>query len=249
MLGRLGATRETVLDGARIAPAEVVVDVGAGTGLLTLGAAERVGPDGDVLAVDISVDALEELQRGTRVPNISYLVGTAQVLPFPDECVEVVVMRSVLIYVSEKGEAARELFRVLRPGGRISIFEPINSRNKRLTDLVDFGDLAPRLAEWESARYDDPSDPMLNFDEHDLERHFAEAGFVKHSSLLRDTVQELRAEQLLTAIGAPGRAALIDEWSETFSPLEVDRLTAAVRASSAYSTTWTGLFLAAEKPR
>lgn len=249
MLAWLGATRETVLDGARIARGEIVVDVGAGTGLLTLGAAERVGPDGDVLAVDISVDALEELQRGTRVPNISYLVGTAEVLPFPDESVDVVVMRSVLIYVAEKDEATRELVRVLRRGGRVSIFEPINSRNRRLNDLVDFGDLGARVSAWESARYDDPADPMLNFDEHDLERQLKEAGFVELSAVLRDTEQELPAEQLLTAIGAPGRASLVDEWSEAFSPGEVARLSAAVRARDVYSTTWTGLFLTGEKPR
>lgn len=237
-----------MLDGARIARGETVVDLGAGTGLLTIGAVERVGPDGDVLAVDISVDALEELQRATRVPNISYAVGCAEVLPLTDESVDVVVMRSVLIYVHAKDEAARELFRVLRPGGRVSIFEPINSRNRRLSHLIDFGELAARVHAWEAERYSDPADPMLNFDERDLERLVGGAGFVDLSAVLRDTEQTIRAEQWLTAVGAPGRRSLLDDWAESFSSDEVEALARAVRAREAHSTSSTGLFLTARKP-
>src|SRR5439155_21086938 len=101
-LEELGRWRDRVLDGARVDVGETVADVGAGTGLLTLGAVERVGPDGDVLALDVSVDALEELRRNTSAPNISYLVGRADVLPLPDESVDVVLTRSVLIYVDDK---------------------------------------------------------------------------------------------------------------------------------------------------
>src|SRR5439155_21188463 len=124
---------DRVLGGARVDVGGTVADVGAGTGLLTLGAVERVGPDGDVLALDVSVDALEELRRNTSAPNISYLVGRADVLPLPDESVDVVLTRSVLIYVDDKAEAAREFQRVLRVGGRASLFEPINSRNLLLS--------------------------------------------------------------------------------------------------------------------
>src|SRR5206468_6740661 len=60
-LEQLEGWRDRVLDGAQLEPGETVVDVGAGTGLLALGALERVGADGEVLAIDVSVDALEEL--------------------------------------------------------------------------------------------------------------------------------------------------------------------------------------------
>ena len=92
-LEQLERWRDRVLDGARIDAGETVADVGAGTGLLTLGAVERVGPDGDVLALDISVDALEELRRNTTAPNISYLIGRADILPLPDESVDAAVSR------------------------------------------------------------------------------------------------------------------------------------------------------------
>src|SRR3954468_17167158 len=89
----------------------------------------RVGTDGDVLAVDVSVDALEALRAHATAANISYLVGSAEVLPMTDQSVAALVARPVLIYVESKAEALREAFRVLRNGGRMSVFEPINSRN------------------------------------------------------------------------------------------------------------------------
>jgi ubiquinone/menaquinone biosynthesis C-methylase UbiE len=85
--------------------------------LLTAAIVERVGPDGDVLAINTSVDSLGELRANTTAPNVSYFVGSADVLPLMDESVDVVVAPS-----DDAGaEAASELFRVLSSGGRISI--------------------------------------------------------------------------------------------------------------------------------
>jgi ubiquinone/menaquinone biosynthesis C-methylase UbiE len=105
---------DRVLDGARIRAGDKVADVGAGTGLLTRSAAERVGPDGEVLAIDISVDALEALRANTSAPNVSYLIGCADILPLMDESVDVVF--------THRTGAASETFRVLRSGGRISVY-------------------------------------------------------------------------------------------------------------------------------
>jgi hypothetical protein len=71
--------------------------------------AERVAPDGDVLVVDESVDALEELRARTRAPNIFYLVGCAEVLPLPDASVDEIVG------AAPNAEARTEFERVLRP--------------------------------------------------------------------------------------------------------------------------------------
>jgi arsenite methyltransferase len=218
-----------VLDAAEIAPGKTVADVGAGTGLLALGAVERVGPESDVLARDVSVDALDELRANTSAPNISYLIGRADVLPLPNETVDAVVTRSVLIYVDDKAEAAREFHRVLRARGRVSLFEPINSRNLLLSQAVDFsplGDLGDRLRAWNERFYANRDDPMLNFDESDLERFFAEAGFRDVRVELGWDEDEVRGERYLNQVGAPGRPTLLERWRDAFAPEEVERLAA-----------------------
>jgi ubiquinone/menaquinone biosynthesis C-methylase UbiE len=116
-----------VLDRAQIGPDDTVIDVGTGTGLLARGALGRIGPDGSVVALDSDVNCLEQLRRDCTDPRVSYLVGSANVLPLPDGSVDVVLAQSMYVHASDTAETARELFRVLRSGGRISIFEPIES--------------------------------------------------------------------------------------------------------------------------
>lgn len=100
-----------------------------------------------------------------------------------DGSVDVVTIRSVLIYVERKQAAFAEFFRVLRPGGRLSIFEPINSFAVTEADHGLFGldvaavaDLAAKLRR---AYLSVPTeqDPMLNFGERDLLRWARAAGF------------------------------------------------------------------------
>ena len=71
--------------------------------------AQRVAPEGDVLVVDRSVDALERLRNATTVSNVFYLVGCAEVLPLPDASVDEVVG------APPNAEARTEFERVLRP--------------------------------------------------------------------------------------------------------------------------------------
>jgi arsenite methyltransferase len=239
-----------VLEGADLSPGERVGDVGAGTGLLTLGAVDRVGPDGDVVAIDISVDALEELRASTTAPNISYLVGSAVVLPLPDESLDAVLTRSVLIYVDDKAEAAREFARVLRSGGRVSLFEPINSRNLKLTDALDFsplGELGERVRVWNETFYASSDDPMLNFDEADLTRFFTQAGLRDVDTQIGVNEEEFAGDRYLNQVGAPGRPTLLERWRREFPPEDVERLVAFVGERTVASR-GTHAFLTATKP-
>jgi arsenite methyltransferase len=249
-LEQLADRRERVLDGARLDRGSVVADVGAGTGLLTFAAAERVGPEGDVIALDISVDVLEELRARAAAPNISYLVGQADVLPLLDASADAVVTRSVLIYVDDKAEAAREFRRVLRPGGRVSLFEPINQHNLRLWQAVDLsvlGDLGQRVRTWGEAFYANRNDPMLNFDERDLERFFAEAGFADVGIELGTQEHEVTGDRYLNQVGAPGRPTVLERWRAHFSPDDVERLVEFVTART-IPLCYTHAFLTAVKP-
>lgn len=226
-LERLAQTRERVLDGAQLRPDDTVLDVGAGTGLITLGALARLGPDGTVIALDISVDALEELRKAVDDGRVWYQVGSADVLPLPDEDVDVVLTRSVLIYVERKEEAAREFFRVLRPGGRISLFEPINARARRVSEAVDLatlGEPADAIRALEEEIYGDTADPMVNFREGDLERAFADAGFADVRLEKDGGVQMLSSDQLLYGIGAPGRPSFVERLRERLGEEDVARI-------------------------
>jgi arsenite methyltransferase len=247
---QLGQKRDRVLDGARIRIGETVADVGAGTGLLTLGAVERVGPDGTVLAIDISADALEELRSHARAPNVSYLIGSAGLLPLLYVSVDAVLTRSVLIYVTEKAEAAQEFHRVAKSGGRVSLFEPINSRNLLLSEAVDFsplGDLGDRLRAWNEAFYANPDEPMINFDETDLERFFLAAGFTDVRLELGADEDEVQGDRFLTQVGAPGQPTLLQRWRDEFEPGDVDRLETFLR-NRLIPVRYPYAFLTATKP-
>jgi SAM-dependent methyltransferase len=117
--------------------------------------------------------------------QMSFVQASAEDLtPIGDSTVDVVTTRSVLIYVDDKARAFREFFRVLRPGGRASLFEPINNYFPDTPD--DFWGFDSRpvrgLVEkiwdyegWVESNYAD--DPMMNFNTKDLLRHAEAAGF------------------------------------------------------------------------
>jgi SAM-dependent methyltransferase len=120
--------RERVLEGARLTVGDTVLDVGCGEGLIGFGALEHVGTRGRVIFSDISEDVLDvcrEIADGDA--RCEFVRASADDLPLEDASMDVVTTRSVIMYLEDKRPALREFFRVLRPGGRLSMFEPINS--------------------------------------------------------------------------------------------------------------------------
>ncbi|MDP9868558.1 MULTISPECIES: class I SAM-dependent methyltransferase [Streptosporangium] len=139
-VGFLGRRRETftrlaALSGAR--PGDRVVDVGCGTGYLTRIMARLVGPDGQVTGVDPSAAVVEHARRRAAA-NCSYLVGEGQAMDLPDACADVVVSSLAVHHMpaAARGTAIREMFRVLRPGGRLLIAEFRPPANALLAHLV-----------------------------------------------------------------------------------------------------------------
>ena len=188
-LAFLSEIRDQVLDNAAVPEGGTLLDVGAGDGLVAFGALNRVGEEGCVIFADISRNLLDHsralAEEAGVLDRCRFLHAPATDLPALDDgSVDTVTTRSVLIYVEDKGRAFEEFRRVLKPGGRLSIFEPINSfHNPEPHDRFMGYDVTPvqDLARKVRAVYDriqpPGTDPMLNFDERDLLEHAEGAGF------------------------------------------------------------------------
>jgi len=165
-----------------------VVDLGAGTGLLALEACKRVKGSGGVVAVDVSADALSECRRqaesAENVAPLACVVGDALHIPLASQSVDVVTTRSVLIYLADKQAGVRELYRVLKPRGRASIFEPINEVSEQVRNRVRasgyYDGLQPEWGEIQNyyeARKEGWWGTLVGWDERELIGWFEAAGF------------------------------------------------------------------------
>jgi arsenite methyltransferase len=234
---RLEEVRDSVLDGARLRPADTVLDVGSGDGLIAFGALERDA--GEAIFVDVSGDLLahaRELAAKLGVADRCRFVQAAaeNLAPIETGSVDVVTTRSVLIYVARKADAFAEFHRVLRPSGRASIFEPINrygSEYRTRETLWGFpvdglGEVRDKL----NAVYDaiqGPDDPMLDFDERDLLRLAVDAGFFPVELDLRIEVVPIDAmswERFVNVAGNPNIPSLAEAMEEALDAGERTRL-------------------------
>jgi len=193
--------RDTVLDKAQLAPGQTLLDVGTGDGLIGFGALDRLGSGGRVIFSDISQDLLDHCRAVAAAEHVlgqcDFVLASADRLDgIPDSHVDVVTTRSVLIYVKNKLATLEEFYRVLRPEGRISLFEPINVLMSNCDpnlfsgyDVTPVKDLAARVGAVYAAIQPPGEDPMLDFDDRDLVRLAWEAGFPDVKLELQVTVR------------------------------------------------------------
>ncbi len=191
--------RDRVLANAAVESGDVVLDVGCGDGLIAFGALEEATLPGRVIFSDISQDLLDHChalaERMGVLERCDFIRAAAEDLSaIPSSSVDVVTTRSVLIYVKSKEAAFHEFHRVLRAGGRVSMFEPINRFNEPRDLSVSYEgfDMTPVLSIYKRIRdfyrgLQPRSDPMLDFDERDLIELADRAGF-------REVRIEYRAE-------------------------------------------------------
>jgi ubiquinone/menaquinone biosynthesis C-methylase UbiE len=204
--------RQQVLTAARPAPGETVVDVGAGLGLLTFPFARQVQPGGRVIAIEPSDDCRAQLLQTRQTLNdegpIEVRPGRAEALGVDDRSCDLIVTRSVLIYVHDKAQAFREFARALKPGGRLVCWEPINAYSYRIWqlhrwfDLSSLGNIAAVIEETEKG-YFALDEPMCNFTENDLLYAAEAAGFSTLKLSLEHEVayHEMTLEDLKRILG------------------------------------------------
>lgn len=107
---------------------ETVLDVGCGAGVDTLVAALLVGPEGKAVGIDLTPEMLDRARENlkkTSLSNVSFQEGSAEELPFESDAFDVAISNGVFNLVPDKPRALRELFRVLKPEGRLMLADQV----------------------------------------------------------------------------------------------------------------------------
>ncbi len=139
--GQEGKIRQNVLDLARIQPGESILEVGCGTGTLTLAAKARTGSQSRVAGVDVAPDMLATARRkATRTGfAVEFQSGRIEAIPYPDAQFDLVLSSLMLHHVhgeAAKEQGMREIYRVLKPGGRLFIVDATRPENPHMRSLA-----------------------------------------------------------------------------------------------------------------
>jgi SAM-dependent methyltransferase len=145
---------------ADLHPGETVLDLGSGAGTDVLISAQRVGPDGRAIGLDMTDEMLELAQRNAAdagAANVEFLKGHIEDIPLPEGAVDVVISNCVINLSGDKPQVLREAARVLKPGGRFAVSDVVADDDMDEATRADMaawtGCIAGALTRGEYERY------------------------------------------------------------------------------------------------
>ena len=124
---------------ASIKEGEIVLDLGSGAGFDCFLAANKVGPEGKIIGVDMTQEMLDKARENVLkgdYKNVEFRLGEIDNLPVADNYVDLIISNCVINLVPDKKRVFKEAYRVLKPGGRIMVSDIVFLRKLNLPDAV-----------------------------------------------------------------------------------------------------------------
>ena len=128
----------------KINTGEQVLDTGCGAGVDTILASMMTGPTGNVVGVDIVPEMLQQAEKNlmmTDLKNVSFKKASGEKLPYPVDTFDAVISNGVINLIPDKESALTEIFRVLKPAGRLMVADQVASGSVQK-------DIKTRLTNW-----------------------------------------------------------------------------------------------------
>ena len=153
-MGREHILRKLTVDLAQVKSGDQVLDVGCGTGTLSLAAKQKVGPTGKVFGIDVLPQMVEISQRKAAEAGveITFQLGSIDDIPFPPNQFDVVLCSFMIFHMSEavRSQGIKEIQRVLKPEGRLLVLDiapPSNPIQRAIANLFFGGFMQHRMQE------------------------------------------------------------------------------------------------------